>query len=102
MRVPPNRTRRTAQRSNENLVALLQTELVDGLTLARVAKAARQRGDESWEQSAQHAEEAYSAVGRFLANPLYGKRMTNEQRHRIEVPREELRKELDALQGSRE
>lgn len=86
------------RRSDENLLAFLQTELALGSTLARVAMTASEMGHrESCERSARHAENTYSEVARFLANPKYAKRITAEQRRKIRFDMVRLRKALDGL-----
>ena len=96
MHLLPNRLAALRQRSGENLIAFLRTELDLGLTLAGVAITRRDVGSESWEQSAQHAEDAYSEVARYLTDPKQAKHVTDEQRREFESGLKRLRKALDA------
>ena len=94
--VLPNRLAALRRRSDENLMAFLRTEVDVGLTLAGVAKTSLGMGHESWERSVQHAEDAYTEVVGFLINPQYAERISDEQRRKIEVGMDRLRKALDA------
>ena len=95
-----NRLAAFQQRSNENLVAFLRTEVDLGLTLAGVAKTSLGMGHESWERSAQHAEDAYSEVERYLGSPRYAERISEEERRKIAAGMERLRKALDEVPRS--
>ena len=55
-------------------------------------------GHESWERSAQHAEDAYSEVERYLGSPRYAERISKEERREIAAGR--LRKALDEVPKS--
>ena len=96
----PNRLAALRRRSDENLIAFLRTELDLGLTLAGVAITRRDMGSENWEQSAEHAENAYSEVGRYLTDPKLAGRLPDEQRREFEAGMKRLRKALDDLPRS--
>ena len=80
MNVLPNRLAALRRRSDGNLIAFLHTDLDMDLTLAGVAITRRDMGSETWKQSAQHAEDAYSEAARYLTDPKHSGRMPDEQK----------------------
>jgi hypothetical protein len=85
--------------ASRNLIGFLWTEVNTCFTLASVAEAEQERGEQHAVQSLASAEIAYATMARFLCDPKHSKHIAEQDSEKLRAEMERLRATLDRLAG---
>ena len=99
---PASESVRLQAEASRNRIQFLRTELETSFTLASVAEAEQQRGEQHAVQSLADAETGYATMVRFLSDPKYCKHITEQESMELSAGMERLRATLDRLAGRRD
>jgi hypothetical protein len=94
---PASESVRLQAEASRNRIQFLRTELETSFTLASVAEAEQQRGEQHAVQSLADAETGYATMVRFLSDPEYSKHFTQQESMELSAGMERLRATLDRL-----
>jgi hypothetical protein len=95
---PASESVRLQAEANRNRIEFLRVELETSFTLASVAEAEQERGEQQHaEQSLADAETGYATMVRFLSDPKHSKHITEEESRELGAGMERLRATLDRL-----